>query len=241
MMRSSARCLILAAVAGTFTAPLRAQAPAARVALVLDQPSARFDPLVEATRKEIQGFFRPGELSARLKVTGWSLDVVPQWQFANNWTAFGRVGYSRSETEGRFSGSGAFEVMETSADRHQDSWNAGLGVGYAFGRNLVVRGEWTFYSDLGHRDLGGRFDANAVFVSAHAGDGLDRLRQRMGELVEPNDTVVDVTIPYERGDLVAKLHAEGRIDATEHGADGTRIKARVPVSLAASLGGFATF
>jgi hypothetical protein len=111
-------------------------------------------------------FFRPGELSARLKVTGWSLDVVPQWQFANNWTAFGRVGYSRSETEGRFSGSGAFEVMETSADRHQDSWNAGLGVGYAFGRNLVVRGEWTFYSDLGHRDLGGRFDANAVFVSA---------------------------------------------------------------------------
>lgn len=82
---------------------------------------------------------------------------------------------------------------------------------------------------------------DAVFVSAHSGDGLDRLRQRMGELVEPTDTMVDVTIPYERGDLVAKLHAEGRIDATEHGADGTRIKARVPVPLAASLGEFATF
>jgi GTP-binding protein HflX len=82
---------------------------------------------------------------------------------------------------------------------------------------------------------------DAVFVSAHSGDGLDRLRQRMGELVEPTDTMVDVTIPYERGDLVAKLHAEGRIDATEHGADGTRIKARVPIPLAASLGEFATF
>lgn len=82
---------------------------------------------------------------------------------------------------------------------------------------------------------------DAVFVSAHSGDGLDRLRQRMGELVEPTDTMVDVTIPYERGDLVAKLHAEGRIDATEHGTDGTRIKARVPVPLAASLGEFATF
>jgi GTP-binding protein HflX len=82
---------------------------------------------------------------------------------------------------------------------------------------------------------------DAVFVSARSGDGLDRLRQRMGELVEPTDTIVDVTIPYERGDLVAKLHSEGRIDATEHGADGTRIKARVPIPLAASLGEFATF
>jgi GTP-binding protein HflX len=81
----------------------------------------------------------------------------------------------------------------------------------------------------------------AVFVSAHSGDGLDRLRQRMGELVEPTDTMVDVTIPYERGDLVAKLHAEGRIDATEHGSDGTRVKARVPIPLAASLSEFATF
>ncbi|WP_018600573.1 GTPase HflX [Mycobacterium sp. 155] len=82
---------------------------------------------------------------------------------------------------------------------------------------------------------------DAVFVSAHSGDGLDRLRQRMGELVEPTDTMVDVTIPYERGDLVAKLHAEGRIDATEHGTDGTRVKARVPIPLAASLREFATF
>jgi OmpA-OmpF porin, OOP family len=111
-------------------------------------------------------FFRPGELDARLKVTGWALDVVPQWQFANNWTVFGRAGYARSETEARLSGSGAFDLLETRAKRNQDSWNAGLGVGYAFNRNLVVRGEWTFFSDLGHRDLGGRFDANVVSVSA---------------------------------------------------------------------------
>lgn len=82
---------------------------------------------------------------------------------------------------------------------------------------------------------------DAVFVSAHTGDGLERLRQRMGELVEPTDTMVDVTIPYDRGDLVAKVHADGRVDATEHTADGTRIKARVPVALAASLGEYTTF
>jgi GTP-binding protein HflX len=82
---------------------------------------------------------------------------------------------------------------------------------------------------------------DAVFVSAHTGDGLDRLRSRMAELVEPTDTTVDVTIPYGRGDLVARMHADGRVDATEHTADGTRVKARVPAPLAASLREFATF
>ncbi len=80
----------------------------------------------------------------------------------------------------------------------------------------------------------------AVFVSAQTGDGLDRLRTRMGELVEPREVVVDVTIPYLRGDLVARLHEEGHVDATEHTESGTRVKARVPVAMAAVLRQFAT-
>jgi GTP-binding protein HflX len=82
---------------------------------------------------------------------------------------------------------------------------------------------------------------DAVFVSARTGDGLERLQQRMAELIEPTDTMVDVTIPYDRGDLVNKVHGDGRVDATEHTAHGTRIKARVPIPLAASLQEFATF
>jgi GTPase len=82
---------------------------------------------------------------------------------------------------------------------------------------------------------------DAVFVSARTGDGLDRLQQRMAGLITPTDTMVDVTIPYDRGDLVNRVHADGRVDAIEHTADGTRIKARVPVPLAASLRGYATF
>jgi GTPase len=82
---------------------------------------------------------------------------------------------------------------------------------------------------------------DAVVVSARTGDGLDRLRKRMGELVEPTDATVDVTIPYDRGDLVARMHADGHVDATEHSEQGTRIKARVPVSLAAGLREFGTF
>src|SRR5271154_1704102 len=75
----------------------------------------------------------------------------------------------------------------------------------------------------------------ALFVSARTGDGIDALRRRMAELAAPTDTAVDVVIPYERGDLVSRVHADGRVQQTEHIADGTHIKARVPVALAASL------
>ncbi len=81
----------------------------------------------------------------------------------------------------------------------------------------------------------------AVFVSARTGDGLDRLQARLAEMIAPRDTVVDVTIPYSRGDLVNRVHAEGRVDAIEHIESGTRIKARVPLALAGGLTEFATY
>ncbi|MGV0627394.1 GTPase HflX [Mycolicibacter minnesotensis] len=80
---------------------------------------------------------------------------------------------------------------------------------------------------------------DAVFVSAHTGDGIDALRVRMGQLVAPVDTAVDVVIPYGRGDLVARVHEHGRVQHAEHGEGGTRIRARVPAALAASLQEFA--
>jgi GTPase len=80
----------------------------------------------------------------------------------------------------------------------------------------------------------------AVFVSARTGDGIEALRARIGQLAAPTDTAVDVVIPYHRGDLVARVHSDGRVDESEHGAEGTRIKARVPVALAASLREFET-
>ena len=82
---------------------------------------------------------------------------------------------------------------------------------------------------------------DAVFVSAHTGEGLDRLRSRMSEMVAPTETTVDVTIPYDRGDLIARMHADGLVDVTEHTDTGTRIKARVPAALAAGLRDYATF
>ncbi|HLR99868.1 GTPase HflX [Mycolicibacillus parakoreensis] len=81
---------------------------------------------------------------------------------------------------------------------------------------------------------------DAVFVSAHTGAGLPLLRERLAALLPTAIASVDVTIPYRRGDLVARLHAEGVVDSADHGAAGTRITARVPVALAAALRDFTT-
>ena len=75
----------------------------------------------------------------------------------------------------------------------------------------------------------------AVFVSARTGNGIDALRRRIAELAVLADAAVDVVIPYHRGDLVARVHADGRVQQAEHNSDGTRIRARVPLALAASL------
>jgi GTP-binding protein HflX len=44
-----------------------------------------------------------------------------------------------------------------------------------------------------------------------------------------------VSVPYSRGDLVARAHAAGEVTRTEHGPDGTILEARVPPELAAEL------
>jgi GTPase len=104
---------------------------------------------------------------------------------------------------------------------------------------LIVVNKIDAASDLGLAKLR-RALPGAVFVSARTGDGVGALRRRMAELAAPTDTAVDVVIPYERGDLVSRVHADGRVQETEHISEGTRIKARVPIALAATLGEFAT-
>src|SRR5690242_17691451 len=89
---------------------------------------------------------------------------------------------------------------------------------------LIVVNKVDAATDLGLAKLR-RALPGAVFVSAVTGEGIDALRRRMAELAAPTDTAVDVVIPYNRGDLVSRVHADGRVQRTEHFADGTRIKA----------------
>ena len=75
----------------------------------------------------------------------------------------------------------------------------------------------------------------AVFISAHTGEGIDELRARLADILGRLDIEVSVLLPFTRGDLVARIHADGRILRSTHDVDGTRVHARVPKSLASAL------
>ena len=75
----------------------------------------------------------------------------------------------------------------------------------------------------------------AVAVSARTGRGLEELRERIEAMLPRPDVAVDVVVPYSRGDLVARVHADGEIESIDYGPEGTRVRARVDAPLAAEL------
>ncbi len=79
-----------------------------------------------------------------------------------------------------------------------------------------------------------------MVVSARTGAGFDQLRELVeAELPHP-DVQVDVLVPFDRGDLVSRVHSTGEVLGTEHVAEGTHLQARVRGDLAAELEPFAT-
>ncbi len=75
----------------------------------------------------------------------------------------------------------------------------------------------------------------AVAVSARTGRGLSELRERIEAMLPRPDVAVDVVVPYSRGDLVARVHADGEIESIDYVPEGTRVHARVDAPLAAEL------
>ena len=75
----------------------------------------------------------------------------------------------------------------------------------------------------------------AVAVSARTGRGLEELRERIEAMLPRPDIAVDVVVPYSRGDLVARVHADGEIESIDYVPEGTRVHARVDAPLAAEL------
>jgi GTP-binding protein HflX len=82
-------------------------------------------------------------------------------------------------------------------------------------------------------------ERGSVAVSARTGEGLDALRATVEAALPDRDTLVRVTVPYDRAELVARAHAAGDVRHVEHGPDGTLLEARVPPGLAAELEQFA--
>ena len=83
-------------------------------------------------------------------------------------------------------------------------------------------------------------EPGALEVSARSGEGIEELLAKIAELLPEPNVRVSVVIPYNRGDLVSRIHLNSKIDELEYVEDGTRIVAMVRPELAAELEQFVT-
>lgn len=65
----------------------------------------------------------------------------------------------------------------------------------------------------------------AHFISVHSGEGLEDLFERMAELLADSTRWVRLMIPHERGDVVARLHRDGKVENAEYLDDGVQVQA----------------
>lgn len=76
---------------------------------------------------------------------------------------------------------------------------------------------------------------DAIFTSAKTGEGIAELETRLELALNEMDAHVTMLIPFNRGDIVSKLHEEATVLNEQYGADGTQIEVRLPQSMAEEL------
>ncbi|MFI8389730.1 GTPase HflX [Streptomyces sp. NPDC085540] len=84
-----------------------------------------------------------------------------------------------------------------------------------------------------------RIERHSIAVSARTGMGIEELLALIDSELPRPEVEVEALVPYTRGSLVAKAHAEGEVISEEHTPDGTLLKARVHQELAADLAPYA--
>lgn len=78
-------------------------------------------------------------------------------------------------------------------------------------------------------------EPNSISVSARTGEGIQELLARIAEMIPEPDIEVAALIPYNRGDLVSRLHLNSRIMVLDYRDNGTFVRAMVKPEMAAEL------
>jgi GTPase len=79
---------------------------------------------------------------------------------------------------------------------------------------------------------------NAVAVSALTGQGLEDLLAALERAMEEEMVLINLILPYSRGDLLGLVHQRGQVLREAHGEDGTHVTGRVPESLLPRFEGY---
>ena len=80
-----------------------------------------------------------------------------------------------------------------------------------------------------------RVERGAVAVAARTGAGLDQLRTVIERRLPRPPVEMEALVPYDRGELVSRMHRTGEVLSVVHEPAGTRVRARVSEGLAAAL------
>jgi GTP-binding protein HflX len=84
-----------------------------------------------------------------------------------------------------------------------------------------------------------RREPHSVVVSARTGAGIDELLAAIETDLATHAVQVEVVVPYDRGDVLARVHRDGEVLSREDITGGSRITARVGPELAALLAQYA--
>ena len=78
----------------------------------------------------------------------------------------------------------------------------------------------------------------SVAISAFTGQGIDGLLTAIADRIRAMTTVIELVVPYDRGDVLAAIHREGEVVSTRHGDGGTIVRARLAGASAGRLAEF---
>ena len=78
----------------------------------------------------------------------------------------------------------------------------------------------------------------SVAISALTGEGIDELLEAIGDRLRAAAQVVELVIPYDRGDILAAVHREGEVLTEEHDETSAHVRVRVDGAGAARFRAF---
>jgi GTPase len=112
-------------------------------------------------------------------------------------------------------------------------------IGVADKPSVLVLNKADLLSEVDTDKLRGRYP-EAELISAASGAGVDGLVERLDHELARLRVEVSLDIPFERGELVARVHREGEVLHESYTEHGTRLVARLQPESLGALGEFVT-
>ncbi|HYI46088.1 MAG TPA: GTPase HflX [Actinomycetota bacterium] len=100
-------------------------------------------------------------------------------------------------------------------------------IGAAEQPTLVILNKMDLVPDEEADKLRARYP-DAIFCSARAEEGMDGVREGISAQLARLQVEVTLVVPFERGDVVARIHEQGEVLKEDYSETGTNLVARLP-------------